>query len=249
MNPIGSLAWAYQNGGRLTLRERLLFTGSALQAALVRRWRRPPSPFRADDARLNLEKLSFPDSRLVTEVFSLCEAAYEPWLLNHCLRSYLWGGLVGQLEGVKFDPEAQLVIALLHDLALTHAPPAENPKDCFAVRGARLAQKTLTDLGHPDLAPGAAESISMHLNISVSRREPSTSYLLHQGAAIDVVGWGSRKIRPYKDLVLEKYPRLGFKNRFARVITEEARGQTHTRLAWLIRFGFKGMIQKAPYLE
>ncbi len=249
MNPIGSLAWAYQNGGRLTLRERFLFMGSALQAAVARRWRKRLVLSPADDARLDLERLSFPDSRLVTEVFALCEEAYEPWLLNHCLRSYLWGGLVSQLEGVKFDREAQLVIALLHDLALTRAYPAENPKDCFAVRGARLARKTLADLGHPDLALSAAESIALHLNVSVSRQEPSASYLLHQGAVIDVVGWGSRKVRPRKDLVLEKHPRLGFKNRFTDVITEEARGQAHTRLAWLIRFGFKGMIQKAPYLE
>ena len=249
MNPIGSLHWSHQAGGRLTPRERLLFMGSALKSALAWQWKRRGDSPTMDYTRLDMEKLSFPDSKLVTEVFGLCEKAYEPWLLNHCLRAYLWGGLVGQLEGMKVDPERQLVVALLHDLSLTRGHGGENPEDCFAVRGARLAEKLLGQLGYPELGLSAAESIAMHLNVSVSPKGPPLNYLLHQGAAIDVVGWGSRKVRPMKDWVLQKYPRLDFKTRFRAAILQEARGQTHTRLALLIRFGFGQLIQKAPYLE
>lgn len=47
--------------------------------------------------------------------------------VNHCLRTYAWGMILGAHDGLRPDAELLFVAALLHDLALTslaHVRPA-----------------------------------------------------------------------------------------------------------------------------
>jgi hypothetical protein len=46
---------------------------------------------------------------------------YSPALLNHCVRSYLWGTMYGTAHEIAFDDELYYVSALLHDIGLTEA--------------------------------------------------------------------------------------------------------------------------------
>ena len=247
MGAMGSLAWGRSRGGRLTWAERLGYLGLAVRARLGATLRKRG----ADGLRLDLldlDKLRLPDTRLVAQVLEVCAGAYEPWLLNHCLRTWLWGGLVGQAERIAVDAEALLVSSLLHDLGLT--PAAARPGcDCFAVRGALLAERVLTDLGHPELAFPAAESIALHLNVRVPRSAPPLSYLLHQGATIDVVGWNLGKVKPLKAAVLALHPRLELKRHLRERLAAEVADHPRTRVALMVRLGFADLLQRAPYPE
>jgi hypothetical protein len=199
-------------------------------------------------SRLDLEALRFPDSALVARTFKLCEEVYPSWLLNHCLRAYLWGGLVGQAEGIAVDIEAFLAAALLHDIGLVPGFDTGAEAECFAVRGGLFAEKFLSPGGAP-AAGAAAEGICMHLNVSVQPSAGPLNYLLHQGAAIDVLGWGLAKVIPMKSHVLERHPRLEFKRRFSEILRREARAHPRTRLAMMVRFGLLDLIQRAAYDE
>lgn len=44
---------------------------------------------------------------------------YSPALLNHCIRSYLWGMMYGAAHAIAFDDELYYVSAILHDIGLT----------------------------------------------------------------------------------------------------------------------------------
>ncbi|MBS2022045.1 MAG: HD domain-containing protein [Deltaproteobacteria bacterium] len=218
-----------------------------LRARLVRRLRpdgRQPLPAE----RLDLEALRFPDSRLVKEAFAIGDEAYEPWLLNHCLRTYLWGGLVGQLERVPVDLEALLVAAIFHDLGLTKKY-ASDDCECFAVAGARVAEQKLAGLAPPQLVNEVAESVALHLSATVRPDEGGLNYLLHQGALIDVVGRGLGKVQPLVPRVLERHPRLAFKKRIIETLSRETARHPHGRLAMVSRVGFLGLIERARFDE
>ena len=40
-------------------------------------------------------------------------------MLNHCIRSYLWGSMYAAAHRIDFDDELYYVSAMLHDIALT----------------------------------------------------------------------------------------------------------------------------------
>ena len=249
MNELGTLSWGRQRGGRLTLPERIGFLTSAVGARLRAGALKRSRPRTGQGhRRLDLEALRLPDTKLVGRALEICEQAYAPWLLNHCLRTWLWAGLVAQAEGLAVDGEALVVASLLHDLGLTSA--ADRPGcDCFAIRGALLAEQILADLGHPELAVSAAESIALHLNVRVPRTSSPLSYLLHQGASIDVIGLGAGKVGPQRDAVLARHPRLGLKNRLATAIAADVRDHPGSRMALMARLGFVDLVRRAPWAE
>ena len=63
----------------------------------------------------------FPQTPAATAALSVATRFYSPALLNHCIRSYLWGTMYGAAHGITFDDELYYVSALLHDIGLTEA--------------------------------------------------------------------------------------------------------------------------------
>lgn len=249
MSAVGTLPWARRRGGRLTVRDRFLFVASALRSR-ARRRREAGHPPALRVERLDLAGLRFIDSALVKRTFEHAEEVYQPWLLNHCIRTYYWGGLLGQLESLNVDREELLVASLCHDLALACEPRPGSEKECFAVRGAEMAEALLHDHERPALAPTIAESITMHLNIAPAPvAPPYLNYLLQQGASIDVVGWDLAKVSPRKAEVVAQYPRLDLKKHLVEVLSREAEAHPGARLAMMVRFGFFQFIADAPYEE
>lgn len=246
MSKVGSLEWARRRGGRLTGADRFSIALAAIQLRLRRRF--APNGKHASRGRLQLDALRFPDSVGVKSALALCEAVYEPYLLNHCFRTYLWAGLVGQYEALKVDYEELLIASLFHDLGLTAYAKAQVECDCFAVRGGLAAEKYLRETGQAALVPAVPESICMHLNLSVSAAKP-LDYLLHQGAGIDVVGWDLYKVSAFKEDVLSRYPRQAFKARICEALKQEAREHPRARPALMVRLGFLNIIQNAAYDE
>ena len=73
----------------------------------------------------------FPQTPAATAALSVAARFYSPALLNHCVRSYLWGATYAAAHGIAFDDELFYVSAMLHDIGLTD--PFDSHR--MAVRG------------------------------------------------------------------------------------------------------------------
>ena len=63
--------------------------------------------------------IRFPQTPAATAALSVASRFYTPPLLNHCVRSYLWGATYASVHGITFDEELLYVSAMLHDIGLT----------------------------------------------------------------------------------------------------------------------------------
>jgi HD superfamily phosphodiesterase len=63
----------------------------------------------------------FPVTPAAEAALSVATRFCSPALLNHSIRSYLWGAMYGTAHGIAFDDELYYVAALLHDIGLTEA--------------------------------------------------------------------------------------------------------------------------------
>ena len=63
----------------------------------------------------------FPQTPTATAALAVATRFYTPALLNHCVRSYLWGTMYGAAHGITYDDELLYVSAMLHDIGLTDA--------------------------------------------------------------------------------------------------------------------------------
>ena len=143
---VGSLAWAQRTRGRLGTGDRVRLLAQAL---LARARGLLPGRRRAS---IDVGALRVPDSALATAAADHLAAVAEPWLVNHCWRTYAWGWLLAAAERRAFDEETLFVAALLHDLGLTATPdPAFH---CFAEVAEPARQEVLAR--HPRLAMKAA---------------------------------------------------------------------------------------------
>ena len=79
----------------------------------------------------------FPQTPAAAAALSVATRFCSPALLNHCVRSYLWGVMYGRAHGIAFDDELYYVAALLHDIGLT--APFDSHRLAFEDAGGRLA--------------------------------------------------------------------------------------------------------------
>lgn len=238
MPAVGTLAWARRRGGRLTAIDRMTLLAQALLARMRRE---------GDEAAfaIELDAIPLPDTALALAASELVATTSDAWLVNHCLRTYLWGAIVGTKERRPFDAEVLFVAALLHDLGLTQAGSAS----CFAVDGAFAADAFLQQ--HHVAAPrrrAIAEAISLHLNVQVPPARGLEAHLLHEGAAMDVIGARLREVHETtRDHVLARHPRLEMKETLVAAIKEQSRTRPDSRAAFLCSHGFITLIRRAPF--
>jgi hypothetical protein len=200
----------------------------------------------------DLDALSVPDSAACRGAVELVTEVSEPWLANHCLRTHLWAWLLGKSEGRAFDEELLFVSAILHDLGLTAGGSrlTTQAADCFAVEGAFAAEAFLERAGFGDAGRRrrSAEAIAMHLNVRVPPAAGTEAYLLHEGAALDVVGARIDEIgASTREQALTRHPRLEMKAGLAEAMKAQSRARPGSRAALLCRFGFIPMIRRAPF--
>ncbi len=244
---MGTLDWARRTSGRLGRADRLRLFAQAALARLegVLRRRGLPSP------AVDLEAIRVPDSTLCRDAESHAAAVCGDWLLNHCLRTYAWGCLLGAAERRTFDAEILFVAAVLHDLGLAGAAAAAEapPVDCFAVEGAFAAEAFLAARGVAgDRNRRVAEAISLHMNVRVGAGAGVEAHLLHEGAAMDVIGARLEEIPGgARDAVLSRHPRLEMKHDIAAAMDGQSARRPRSRAAFLRRLGFVTMIRRAPY--
>ena len=201
--------------------------------------------------RVDLGSIRVPDSGLCTSACELLASVREPWLVNHCLRTFLWAAIFGKKGQHRFDEELLFLAAALHDLGLTSAGARLSPRnaECFAVEGAFAAEKFLADHGADQRRQEAvAEAISLHLNVRVPLSHGVEAHLLHEGAALDVVGARFDEVAATtRNDVLGAHPRLEMKSSLVAAFEQQSTTRPRSRAALRCGLGFISMIRHAPF--
>jgi hypothetical protein len=188
-----------------------------------------------------------PDSTLAKATMELLVEVAPPFLVNHCLRTYIFGDILGKKTHIHYDRELFYLAALLHDLGLTDRFDGDGP---FEVEGANAAYAFLTKQGLPiEKATVVREAIALHLSVLADLKAAEIS-LLHVGTDVDVAGLGLDEIPPHMlSQVLAVYPRLGFKQALLAVCRSQAERKPTSTIATLFRQGFTEMITLTPFSE
>ena len=90
-------------------------------------------------------EFSIPDSELAKKATQLVAEVSPKFLYHHCVRSYLFGEILGKREGIKFDRELLYLGAVLHDLGLTER--FDRGEQRFEVDGADAARAFVLEHG------------------------------------------------------------------------------------------------------
>lgn len=254
-NPeIGSLEWARMTGGNLRRNERMRLLAQAMLlrlAAISARGLHRIGISRAEAERIDLDSIRLPDTRAARDALELCTQALPTFLLNHCVRTYLWGALLARRDKLLYDEELFYVASLLHDLGLTDQYRPEGRCACFAMQGAQAAQRFAQGHRWPEHRQHAlTDAICLHLNVRVSTAQGMEAHLLHEGASLDVVGARYSQIHGQtRDDVLKRYPRAGFKKGIASLMKEEGKLHPASRAGFLVGLGMNRLIRGAPFSE
>ncbi len=254
MSALGTSAWSRRTGGKLSPADRWRLD---LQLIVSRIGRLAASTRRRlglDDrllAQADSADLGLPDCADARRTLEHARFLLPGWLLQHSLRTYAWGSALARSRRVAYDRELLFVAAALHDLALAEPRRACASPACFAARGAASAGRFADSLGWAaERRQRLEDAISLHLNVRVPLAAGAEAHLLHAGAALDCIGTGLAEIAPQTvQQILDRYPRQGFKSRIADALETQARTHESTRTGFLLRLGFSGLIQSAPFPE
>jgi hypothetical protein len=176
---------------------------------------------RSSDYPEEVAGIRLPRTRRCIDAYTLCRSAAPPFLLNHCLRTYLFGALHTAHRHQSFDVETAFVAAMLHDLGLLAEFASRNAT--FEIDGADRAEKLIRDEGgSADAARGVWNAIVMHdMRFAIASHQSPEAVVLAAGAGTDVIG-------PDEDLisaaavreVVAAFPRLQFKERFIALLAD-----------------------------
>lgn len=166
--------------------------------------------------------MAFPQTPAAGAALAVATRFYTPALLNHCVRSYLWGATYAAAHHIDFDAELYYVAALLHDIALTE--PFDSHRLPFEVAGGDLAWVFGVAAGWPGArADRAAEIIVLHMRDDVAATDDPEAHLLQVATAWDVVGRRPAEFSPeVRAEVLASYPRGEFGAEFTECFRDQA---------------------------
>lgn len=180
---------------------------------------------------------SIPDSEICKKATQLVAELSPTFLCNHCIRTFLFGDLLGQRDGLKCDRELLYLGAVLHDLGLTEQ---FNGEQRFEVEGADAARTFVLEQGLPDeKAEIVWDAIALHTSIGIASRKQPEIALVHLGASADVLGMRISDINSeIVERILESYPRLGFKTAMTELLVSQIKQKPHSAaFTWLAEVG------------
>ena len=188
----------------------------------------------------------FPRTPAATAALSVATRFYSPALLNHCVRSYVWGAMYGAAHGISFDDELYYVSALLHDIALTD--PFDSHTVAFEEAGGDLAWVFGVAAGWPaDRAARATEIIVLHMRDDVPPTADPESHMLQVATGWDVAGRRPEEFpADARAKVLARYPRQGFGDEFLACFEDQARRKPDSAAAVSIANNGAGRIKANP---
>ncbi|UBU08396.1 HD domain-containing protein [Nonomuraea gerenzanensis] len=159
----------------------------------------------------------------------------SPALLNHCVRSYLWGARYAAAHRIAYDDELYYVSALLHDIALT--PTFDSHAVPFEEAGGRLAWVLGTAAGWPaQRAARAEEIIALHMRADVSAADDPEGHLLQVATSWEIVGRHAEQFPvDARAEILASHPRLGFGREFLACFEAQAKRKPDSAAAASVR--------------
>jgi hypothetical protein len=152
-----------------------------------------------------------PDSGLARAATAFAREVSSETLFNHVVRTYLYGSLLFDRRGVRYDRELAFVAAVLHDLGLVKA--YQTPDERFEVDGADAAQRFLREQRMPaERVAVVWDAIALHTNVGIALRKRPEIGIVSVGSGVDFAGNDLQQI-PSDALaeILAAFPRAGFK--------------------------------------
>ena len=250
---LGTSAWAARRGGILSWRERLQMASATALAQLKLAVQAGQSQTAVQQSRLgevNIDTLRMPDTRVVADAAEVLNSLATPWVEAHSMRTWAWASLLARRDGLQPDQEALAVACLMHDTALLDAGvPARGGCACFAAAGGRHARGLIQRHGWPSERQQVVdEAICLHMNPVVAVSEGVEAHLLHEAAAMDVVGARLSQISmDWRRAVTARHPRQGFEARMAEAMGAQARRAPWSRTGLLWKLGFERAILHSPW--
>jgi HD domain len=186
--------------------------------------------------------LSLPQTELADAALRFAREHEPEYLLNHSVRSYLFGRALG--TGLDYDDELLFLAAVLHDIGLT---PAGDGDQRFEVDGADAATRFLLANGLTEQrAEIVWDSIALHTSIGIANRKRPEIALANAGIGIDVSKRGANRLPDgLAEVVFEAYPRLDCK----RELTESVIANAHGRPSKAPPLTFPGEILRSRHPE
>ncbi|APR80436.1 Hypothetical protein A7982_05783 [Minicystis rosea] len=188
----------------------------------------------------------FPQSPAAAAALSVATRFYSPALLNHAVRSYLWGVMYGRAHGITFDDELYFISALLHDIGLTEA--FDSHRLAFEDAGGCLAWVFGLAAGWSEERAARAEKIIvLHMRDDVSPAIDPESHLLQIATRWEVVGRRPELFPPdVRVEMLARYPRLGFGEEVRACFEDQARRKPGSAAAASVSNDVAGRIAGNP---
>lgn len=205
--------------------------------------------------------IELPASPLCGKAYELCRSSAPPFLLNHSMRTYLFGALHAAHHHQGFNAESAFTAAVLHDIGLL--PTFASKEGSFEVDGANRAEKFSREQG-----TSVAESekiwnaIVMHdMRFAIASHQSPEATLVAAGAGADVIGPDEGMFdRAAVAEVIAAFPRLKFKQQFIALLANHCErkpgAQTGTWLEGFCRqhslapsSGTEKAILSAPFAE
>lgn len=155
------------------------------------------------------DALRLPETELAHAALEWARGIEPEYLLNHSVRSYLFGREVAP-SGTDYDDELLFLATVLHDVGLT---PEGGGRQRFEVDGADAAVTFLAARGlSEERAEIVWDAIALHTSIGIANRKRPEIALANAGIGIDVSKRGAGRLPPgFAESVFEAYPRLGCK--------------------------------------
>ena len=197
---------------------------------------------------LALAELDIPDSDFTRAATAMVTRIEPPMLVNHSIRTYLFGTAIGLHLGVRADPELLYLASVLHDVGLV--PPYDR-EGSFELNGAHAAYEFLAAQGmETERAELVHEAIALHAAVGIAgSREPEIA-LVHYGAGMDVIGLRTEDIAmPTSVAIVERYPRLRFKCEFPLLLADQVRRKPDCHIAGHVALGFIRKVNAAPFAD
>jgi len=188
----------------------------------------------------------FPQTPAATAALAVATRFYTPALLNHCVRSYLWGTMYGAAHGITYDDELLYVSAMLHDIGLTDA--FDSHRLPFEEAGGELAWVFGVAAGWPaDRAARATEIIVLHMRGDISAAADPESHILQVATSWEIVGRRPEKFpAEARAELLARYPRDGFGSEFLACFNDQAKRKPGSAAAASVANDVDGRIKANP---
>jgi hypothetical protein len=161
-----------------------------------------------------------PDSKLAKGAAEILRADGNDLIWNHSHRVYVWGALLAEQDGKRYDRELSYIAALFHDLGLVHKHSSQTER--FEVDGANAARQYLEQQG---IAESAIEivwdAIALHTTLGITKFKKTEVDLIFNGVGLDVMGDLYETLSDAtRTEVTRAFPRDGFKTKIVPAFLE-----------------------------